>query len=176
MRRGQLRARYPVSTSRYGPGEQSGSLCTPRGRHVIRAMIGRGPARWRGIAAAGVPRRDMQPGAGRSTPERDWILSRILWLSGCEPGRNRLGAVDTMRRYIYIHGTPDSEVMGVPFSHGCIRMRNADVMRTVRRGAGRYAGRYRSLTLRPDCMLDVQGYVPVSRRVPAAAAIRWSVG
>jgi lipoprotein-anchoring transpeptidase ErfK/SrfK len=61
-------------------------------------------------------------------PERDWILTRILWLSGCEPGRNRLGLVDTMRRYIYIHGTPDSEVMGVPFSHGCIRMRNAAVM------------------------------------------------
>ncbi|MCL4791376.1 MAG: L,D-transpeptidase, partial [Gammaproteobacteria bacterium] len=61
-------------------------------------------------------------------PERDWILSRILWLSGCEPGRNRLGTVDTMRRHIYIHGTPDAEVMGVPFSHGCIRMRNADVI------------------------------------------------
>jgi len=61
-------------------------------------------------------------------PGRDWILSRILWLSGCEPGVNRLGNCDTMQRYIYIHGTPDSEPMGVPLSHGCIRMRNADVM------------------------------------------------
>ena len=62
-------------------------------------------------------------------PDRDWILSRILWLSGAEPGRNRLGDVDTMRRYIYLHGAPDTEPMGVPFSHGCIRMRNADVLR-----------------------------------------------
>ena len=61
-------------------------------------------------------------------PGRDWILTRILWLSGTEPGRNRLGAVDTMRRYVYIHGCPDSEPMGVPLSHGCIRMRNRDVM------------------------------------------------
>lgn len=62
-------------------------------------------------------------------PNRDWILSRILWLSGCVPGYNRLGAVDSMRRFIYIHGTPDCEPMGVPFSHGCIRMRNDDVIR-----------------------------------------------
>ena len=57
-------------------------------------------------------------------PERDWILTRILWLSGTEPGRNRLGEVDSMRRYIYIHGTPDTEPMGVPLSIGCVRMRN----------------------------------------------------
>ena len=61
-------------------------------------------------------------------PERDWILTRILWLSGTEIGRNRLGAVDTMQRYIYIHGTPDSVVLGVPGSRGCVRMRNSDVM------------------------------------------------
>ncbi len=125
---GRLRAQYPVSTSRYGPGERSGSLCTPRGRHVIRAMIGAGlPA-----GAVLIGRRSTgeicSPALMAAQPERDWILTRILWLSGCEPGRNRLGLLDTMRRYIYIHGTPDSEVMGVPFSHGCIRMRNADVM------------------------------------------------
>lgn len=125
---GGLRAQYPVSTSRYGPGEQGGSLCTPRGRHVIRAMIGAG------LPAAAVLRgrrptgEICSPALVAAQPERDWILTRILWLSGCEPGRNRLGPVDTMRRYIYIHGTPDGEVMGVPFSHGCIRMRNADVM------------------------------------------------
>ncbi|MCY1183348.1 L,D-transpeptidase catalytic domain [compost metagenome] len=61
-------------------------------------------------------------------PGRDWILTRILWLSGCEPGRNRLGQVDSFRRYIYLHGTPDTEPMGVPLSHGCIRLRNADVL------------------------------------------------
>lgn len=62
------------------------------------------------------------------TIDRDWILTRILWLSGCEPGCNRLGCVDTMRRYIYIHGSPDSAEMGLPGSHGCIRMRNADIV------------------------------------------------
>jgi lipoprotein-anchoring transpeptidase ErfK/SrfK len=61
-------------------------------------------------------------------PGRDWILTRILWLSGLEPGRNRLGNVDTMRRYIYIHGSPDAARMGTPGSHGCIRMHNADVI------------------------------------------------
>ena len=69
------------------------------------------------------------PELARQFPERDWILSRILWLCGLEPGKNRGGSVDTMRRYIYIHGTPDSEPMGVPKSHGCIRMRNQDVIR-----------------------------------------------
>ncbi len=69
------------------------------------------------------------PALAARHPERDWILSRILWLSGLEPGVNRLGKVDTMRRFIYIHGTPDSEAMGVANSHGCVRMRNQDVMR-----------------------------------------------
>jgi lipoprotein-anchoring transpeptidase ErfK/SrfK len=64
----------------------------------------------------------------REHPERDWILTRILWLSGLEKGFNRLGDVDTMRRYIYIHGMPDSEPCGVPASIGCIRMRNADII------------------------------------------------
>jgi lipoprotein-anchoring transpeptidase ErfK/SrfK len=61
-------------------------------------------------------------------PDRDWILTRILWLSGLEPGRNRLGNVDSMRRYIYIHGTPDDQPMGVPASHGCVRMRNDELI------------------------------------------------
>ena len=61
-------------------------------------------------------------------PERDWILTRILWLSGCEIGKNRLGSVDTMRRYIYIHGAPDETPMGKPGSIGCVRMKNADII------------------------------------------------
>jgi lipoprotein-anchoring transpeptidase ErfK/SrfK len=61
-------------------------------------------------------------------PERDWILTRIIWLQGMESGFNRGGQVDTLSRYIYIHGTPDSEPMGVPKSHGCIRMRNRDLI------------------------------------------------
>ena len=120
--------RYAVSTGERGAGERSGSLCTPRGRHVIRAKIGAGLPAGAVLEGRRPTGEICSPALIAAHPERDWILTRILWLSGCEPGRNRLGSVDTMRRYIYIHGTPDSEVMGVPFSHGCIRMRNADVM------------------------------------------------
>ncbi len=125
---GRLRCRLPVSTALNGVGERNGSGCTPRGRHVVRARIGDGlPAgavlrgrRWTGEI--------WSPALHQQHPGRDWILSRILWLSGCEPGFNRLGSVDTFRRYIYLHGTPDSEPMGVPLSHGCVRLRNADLL------------------------------------------------
>jgi len=125
--------RYWVSTSRNGPGERQGSFCTPRGEHIVRAKIGEGqPARTVFI--------DRRPTGEIWTPElaerfpgRDWILTRILWLSGCEPGRNRLGEVDTMRRYIYIHGSPDNVEMGKPGSIGCIRMRNQDVVKLFER-------------------------------------------
>jgi L,D-transpeptidase YbiS len=125
---GTVRRTYSISTSRHGPGEHVGSLCTPRGRHVVRAMIGAGApagAVFRGRRLTG---EICTPELVRARPGRDWILTRILWLSGLERGRNRLGDVDTMRRYIYIHGTPDVEPMGVPFSHGCIRMRNVDIL------------------------------------------------
>ena len=125
---GQVLREYPVSTALNGPGEQKGSGCTPRGRHVIRAKIGDGQM----PGTVFVGRRPIgevwSPALAAQFPERDWILSRILWLSGCEVGRNRLGDCDTMQRYIYIHGTPEPEPMGVPLSHGCIRMRNADVI------------------------------------------------
>lgn len=118
---------YPISTSKFGLGEKNGSFCTPRGAHIVRAKIGAGLP----LGAVFVRRR---PTGEVWTPElheryagRDWILTRILWLSGCEPGRNRLGEVDTMRRYIYIHGTPDSSELGKPGSIGCVRMRNRDV-------------------------------------------------
>ncbi len=125
---GRLCLRLPVSTALNGPGEQQGSGCTPRGRHQVRAKIGADlPAgavlvgrRWTGEVWSAE--------LAAQHPQRDWILTRILWLSGCEPGRNRLGAVDTFRRYIYLHGTPDSEPMGEARSHGCIRLRNADLL------------------------------------------------
>ncbi len=118
---------YRISSALNGPGERQNSGCTPRGRHIIRAKIGGG-------APIGAVFRGRRPTGeiwtqqlAEAHPERDWILTRILWLSGCEPGRNRLGVVDTMRRYIYIHGTGDDQPMGVPLSHGCIRMRNHDI-------------------------------------------------
>lgn len=119
---------FPISSAKNGAGEEMGSGCTPRGRHVIRAMIGRSlPAG--SVFVGRRPTGEIYSLAlAAQQPERDWILSRILWLRGCEPGRNRFGHVDTMRRYIYIHGCPDTEPMGIPASHGCIRMRNADII------------------------------------------------
>ena len=119
---------YSVSTGKAGVGEISGSYQTPRGRHLIRAKFGAGQA----VNTVFVRRRPTgeiwTPALYDEFPGRDWILTRILWLSGCEPSRNRLGCVDTMRRYVYIHGSPESAEMGKPGSHGCIRMRNSDII------------------------------------------------
>jgi L,D-transpeptidase YbiS len=120
--------RYPISTSAKGPGEQEGSGCTPRGSHRIRARIGAGLPAGAVLVGRRFTGEIWTPELADRFPTRDWILSRILWLCGNEPGRNRLGRVDSMRRFIYIHGTPDDQPMGVPRSHGCIRMRNADVI------------------------------------------------
>jgi L,D-transpeptidase YbiS len=125
---GALISRYAVSTARQGVGEQRGSFCTPRGRHVIRAKIGAGLAANSVLVGRRPTGEIWTPYLAGAHPQRDWILTRILWLSGCEIGVNRLGSVDTMRRYIYIHGCPDTEPMGVPGSHGCVRMRNADII------------------------------------------------
>lgn len=96
--------------------------------HLVRAKIGAGLPE----NTVFVRRRPSGEGytekLGQQFPERDWILGRILWLSGCEPGFNRLGEVDTMRRYIYIHGTPHEEAIGRPVSHGCVRMRIKDLV------------------------------------------------
>jgi L,D-transpeptidase YbiS len=120
--------RTAVATGKKGVGEQNGSEQTPRGWHVIRAKIGAGlPAD--AVLVGRRPTGEVYTPALRAAyPQRDWILTRILWLSGLEPGRNRLGQVDTMRRYIYIHGCPDSDPMGVPSSHGCIKMRNSEII------------------------------------------------
>ncbi|MDO8990734.1 MAG: L,D-transpeptidase [Sideroxyarcus sp.] len=120
--------RYGISTGANGVGEENGSYCTPRGKHVIRARIGAGQPE----NAVFVKRRPTgeiyTPQLGAQHPGRDWILTRILWLSGCESGYNRSGSCDTMRRYIYIHGTPDSTALGKPGSRGCVRMRNAELV------------------------------------------------
>ena len=125
---GAVLAQYPVSTALNGVGCEKNSGCTPLGQHIVRAKIGAGAA----LNSVFVGRRSTgeicTPELQAEFPHRDWILTRILWLSGCEPGVNRLGNVDTMQRYIYIHGTPDSEALGVAGSHGCIRMHNLDIV------------------------------------------------
>lgn len=125
---GSIIKQYSISTAKNGTGELNGSYCTPRGRHVVRAKIGAGLP----MNTVFVERRPTgevySPELDKRFPKRDWILTRILWLSGCEPGYNRLGKVDTMRRAIYIHGSPDRAQMGKPGSHGCVRMRNRDIV------------------------------------------------
>ena len=125
---GAVMKRYSVSTAAKGAGEQMGSYQTPRGLHRIRARIGDG-------LPLGAVLRGRRPTGEICTPElmtaqpgKDWILTRILWLCGEESGFNRGGQVDTMRRYVYIHGTPDDTTLGVPGSHGCIRMRNSELV------------------------------------------------
>jgi hypothetical protein len=117
-----------VSTASNGPGEVINSECTPRGWHRVRARIGAACP----VNTVFVGRRPTgefyTPEMRADNPGRDWIITRILWLCGEEPGKNRLGEVDTMRRYIYIHGAPGDDPMGVPSSHGCVKMRSNDVI------------------------------------------------
>lgn len=119
---------YSISTAKNGPGQLKGSECTPTGWHQIRAKIGTGAP----INSVFIGRRPTgeiySPTLAAQYPQRDWILSRILWLGGLEPGFNRYGEVDSGWRYIYIHGCPDEHMLGVPASHGCIRMLNQDVI------------------------------------------------
>ena len=118
-----------VATATNGPGEIMHSECTPRGMHRIRAKIGAGvPANT--VFTGRRPTGEIYtPDLKQQYPDRDWMLTRLLWLCGMEPGINRFGERDSMRRYIYIHGCPDSDEMGVPSSHGCIKMRNDEVIR-----------------------------------------------
>jgi lipoprotein-anchoring transpeptidase ErfK/SrfK len=128
LRDGEVVMDVAVSTASKGPGEIINSECTPRGWHRVRARIGAACP----VNTVFVGRRPTgelyTPEMRAENPGRDWIITRILWLCGEEPGRNRLGEVDTMRRYIYIHGAPDDDPMGVPSSHGCVKMRNNEVI------------------------------------------------
>jgi L,D-transpeptidase YbiS len=125
---GQLIMQTLISSSKNGVGQYKGSYQTPQGRHVIRAKIGAGAA----FNTVFVGRRKTgeiwSEELAQRFPDRDWILTRILWLCGLEPGKNRFGDVDTMRRYIYLHGSPDTVAMGEPGSIGCIRMKNSDIV------------------------------------------------
>lgn len=125
---GKLFSSFSIATAKNGVGQKFGSECTPLGKHIIRAKIGQGQP----VNTVFVGRRPTgelyTPDLATQHPNRDWILTRIMWLSGCEVGHNRLNNVDTMRRYIYIHGAPDTHAMGIPSSHGCIKMRNEDII------------------------------------------------
>ena len=126
--KGVIDKTYPVSTAKNGAGELMGSECTPTGWHKIRAKIGDTQV----LNTVFIGRRPTgevyDPDLMDEYPQRDWVLSRILWLGGLEPGKNRYGKVDSTWRYIYIHGCPDELMRGKPESHGCIRMKNADVV------------------------------------------------
>lgn len=124
----QIIKSYPVSTAKNGVGEENGSEKTPRGWHQIRAKIGAGSPMNAVFCGRRFTGEIYTPDMKVKYPERDWILTRILWLSGLEVGKNRLGKVDTMRRYIYIHGTPAETNMNIPGSKGCIRMQNQDLI------------------------------------------------
>ncbi|MCW8920396.1 MAG: L,D-transpeptidase [Sedimenticola sp.] len=121
-------ASYAVSTASNGPGEKEGSGCTPRGLHRIRLKIGDGLPENAVLVGRRYTGEIYTPSLAEANPKRDWILTRILWLTGIEPKKNRGGNVDSLRRFIYIHGTPDSEPMGRTASHGCIRMRNKELI------------------------------------------------
>ncbi len=130
---GELIACYQVSTAKNGTGQQEGSECTPLGRHRIAAKIG-DEMPINSVFVGRVPTGEIYSKAlALAHPTRDWILTRILWLEGLEEGVNKGDTADgiccdSYRRYIYIHGTPDSEPMGVPMSHGCVRMRHDDLV------------------------------------------------
>lgn len=117
-----------VATATNGVGQQNGSECTPLGSHRIRAKIGHNAPNNSVFIGRRESGETYSEALSEAHPKRDWILTRILWLCGNEPGLNRGASVDTQRRYIYIHGAPDSHPMGIPSSHGCIKMRNTDII------------------------------------------------
>lgn len=118
---------YSISSSKFGAGQLKNSYCTPTGRHIIRAKIGHDVPKGSVFVGRRLTGEIYSAALAKQHPERDWILTRILWLSGLDLGLNRLGTTDSMQRYIYIHGTPESEPIGIPCSIGCIRMRNDDI-------------------------------------------------
>lgn len=120
--------KHMISTAKNGVGEHFGSECTPRGRHIIRAKIGTDCLANTVFVGRRVTGEIYSSELAAKHSNRDWVLSRILWLSGSDIGKNRLGQVDTMRRYIYIHGCPDEFPMGIAKSHGCIRMHNQNII------------------------------------------------
>jgi L,D-transpeptidase YbiS len=125
---GKVKEKWLISTGANPPNEQKNSGGTPRGWHIIRAKIGENAPENTVFVGRRPTGEIFTPQLDLEYPKRDWILTRILWLSGCEKGINRLQTVDTMQRYVYIHGTPDRVIMGKAGSKGCVRMRNKEII------------------------------------------------
>jgi len=114
---------WQVSTSKFGFGSEEGSFCTPLGRFRISEKIGAGAPLWmifKSRVETGVLAR---PSSQEDITDKDLVLTRILWLEGMEPAN-----ANTKKRYIYIHGTNQESLIGRPASHGCIRLRNHDMV------------------------------------------------
>ena len=120
--------KFVISSGLNGIGEAENSGKTPRGWHRIAEKIGQDAVKNSVFVARQATGEIYNNELAVAFPQRDWILSRILWLKGLEDGFNSGAGCDTYARYIYIHGTPDKEPMGIPQSHGCIRMQNHDVI------------------------------------------------
>lgn len=119
---------YVISSGKNGIGEQENTGKTPRGWHRIAQKIGDDAPKNSVFIARQATGEIYDQDLAQQFPERDWILSRILWLDGLQAGFNQGDGCDTFKRYIYIHGTPETEPMGIPMSHGCIRMKNDEVI------------------------------------------------
>ncbi|KTD50991.1 L,D-transpeptidase [Legionella quateirensis] len=119
---------YQVSTGKKGAGEIKNSECTPRGWHRVYSIIGLEHQINSVLVAREWTGEIYSEQLAEQFPDRDWILTRIIQLEGLEPGKNKGGNVDTLERFIYIHGTPDSTKLGTPGSHGCIRLNNRSVI------------------------------------------------
>ena len=119
---------FPISTAKAGTGQQKNSNQTPLGQHVVRAKIGQNAPKFTVFRGRRPTSFLWSPSVEQQEQETDWILTRILWLSGKDYGLNRLGEVDSMQRFMYIHGTNEESLLGTPSSHGCIRMSNDDVI------------------------------------------------
>ncbi len=123
----------PVATGLKGAGEVMDSERTPRGWHVVCEKIGEG-APMNTVFVGRKPTGELySPELRQQQPGRDWILTRILWLSGAESGKNLNGNVDSRDRYIYIHGCPADSPVGAPGSRGCIRMRSEQIIELFNR-------------------------------------------
>jgi UDP-N-acetylmuramate--alanine ligase len=125
VKKQMIQLKFPVSTSKYGIGNLENSYKTPLGIHSIVSKIGRGVPAGRIFIDRIDTGRTWKPGM----QEDNLILTRILRLKGLEPGINAGKNIDSFERYIYIHGTGKEDRIGTPISHGCICMRNNDIIK-----------------------------------------------